>query len=174
MKKIIALAVAFVAVAIISGPEANAQSFSFNNGFQFGAGTQAARGNGRGLGFSPFFGRGGFASRQVRPPYFAEFPPVYYSGIVRRPYGISPFAAPAGVTPVELNYAPKAIEPAMVSNPFFKKQSAAPISVIEKADDPKSTKNKSTKVINQFYKSNMVEEPGSIMHASYDVLKDHN
>ena len=75
---------------------------------------------------------------------------------------------------MELNYAPKAIEPAMVSNPFFKKQSAAPISVIEKADDPKSTKNKSTKVINQFYKSNMVEEPGSIMHASYDVLKDHN
>lgn len=158
MKKFIALAVAFAAVAIASAPEANAQSFSFNNGFQFGAGLQAN-------GFGP-------RSSSVRPPYFAEFPPVYYNGIVRRPYGISPYAAPAGVTPVELSHAAKGVEPVVVSNPYFKKNNAAPISVIEKVEDSKSTKNKSTKVSNPFFKSNMAEEPGSIMHASYDVVEN--
>ena len=50
-------------------------------------------------------------------PYFAKFPPVYYSGIVKRPYGISPFATPPGIIPTELQVAvPK---PVTISNPFF-------------------------------------------------------
>ncbi|MBI2825167.1 MAG: hypothetical protein HYX69_10815 [Planctomycetia bacterium] len=31
------------------------------------------------------------------PPYFAMFPPVYYSHITPRPYGYSPFAYPPGI-----------------------------------------------------------------------------
>lgn len=176
MKKIIALAVAFAAVAIVSAPEANAQSFSFNNGYQFGAGVNAnhlRRNCNPGFGFGTYFGSAfQNVQRQVRPPYFAEFPPVYYNGIVRRPYGISPYAAPAGVAPVEMSHAAKGVEPVVVSNPFFNKNNAAPISVIEKVEDSKSTKNKSTKINNPFFKSNLQEEPGSIMHASYDVLGD--
>ena len=44
-----------------------------------------------------------FHQRVEQPPYFALYPPVYYnSTIVRRPMGVSPFAAPPGVTPVEM------------------------------------------------------------------------
>lgn len=171
MKKVITLVVAFAAVAVVAGSEANAQNFSFNNGFQFGAGARSAAvgnpGFGFGSGFSSF-GRG-FSSRQVRPPYFAEFPPVYYNGIVRRPYGISPFAAPAGVVPVELTAAAGPVERAVVKNPFFKKNKSKAVSVMETVDeDPASTKNKSTRVINRFFGSDR-EVVGSILHASFDV-----
>ena len=172
MKKVIALVVAFAAVAIVAGSEANAQNFSFNNGFQFGAGARsAAVGNpGLGFGFGSGFGQfgRGFSSRQVRPPYFAEFPPVYYNGIVRRPYGISPFAAPAGVVPVELTRAAGPVEPAVVSNPFFRKNKSTSASVLEKVEKPTSTKNKSARVINRFFGTDQ-EVVGSILHASFDV-----
>ena len=168
MKKIIALAVAFAAVAVVGSSDANAQTF--HNGFQFGAGINAA-----GLSSGTFFGRG-FASRQVRPPYFAEFPPVYYSGIVRRPYGISPFAAPAGVVPVELSHAADAHEPAVVKNPFFNQNKAASASVVEASEEEvKSTKNKSTantpmRIANPFFSTELKElEPGSILQASFDA-----
>jgi len=162
MKKIIALAVAVVAVAI-AGSEAQAQ---FSNGYQFGAGVNSAQHN-PGFGFSSFLGRG-FASRQARPPYFAQFPPVYYSGIVRRPYGISPYAAPAGVVPVEMSHAIAPAEPVVVKNPFFNKNKTAPVSVVDKGEeDEKATKNKSTKVTNKFFKANQ-EVVGSIMHASFE------
>jgi hypothetical protein len=187
MKKIIALAVAFAAISIVAGPEANAQSFSFNNGYQFGAGANAAH-HGRGLGgicnpgfgFGTFFGQRSFiVDRQVRPPYFAEFPPVYYNGIVRRPYGISPYAAPAGVTPVEMQVAKKGVEPMVVSNPFFKKRqnetvrSNNPLSILETGSeeevmkDAKSTRNKSTRIMNPYFKSDRSISP--IMHASFDA-----
>jgi len=162
MKKIIALAVAFAAVAI-TGSEANAQ-FSFNNGFQFGSGLNAAS--------CTHFG-GGIATRQDRPPYFAEFPPVYYNGIVRRPYGISPYAAPAGVAPVELSQAIAPTEPVVVKNPFFNKNNAATASVVEsseedlKSTDNKSTENKSIKIVNPFFGSEL--ERGSVLQASFET-----
>ncbi|QEG22305.1 hypothetical protein [Mariniblastus fucicola] len=178
MKKIIALAVAFAAIAIVSGTEANAQSFSFNNGYQFGAGVGANHGHhgnrgyrNPGFGFGTYFGRG-IVDRPSRPPYFAEFPPVYYNGIVRRPYGVSPYAAPAGVVPVEMSQAISPVEPVVVSNPFFKKNfnqdNSGPVSVMEKVEDSKSTKNKSTKISNPFFES-VPEIAGPIMHASFDV-----
>ncbi|NOZ39074.1 MAG: hypothetical protein GXP24_02460, partial [Planctomycetes bacterium] len=37
-----------------------------------------------------------------RVPYFAAFPPVYYSAPVARPYGYSPFAYPPGVMTPEV------------------------------------------------------------------------
>ena len=96
------------------------------NGGQFGGtrfnGINGNRGGFRGgnFGFGGFGGGffGGGFDREADLPYFAKFPPVYYSGIVKRPYGISPFATPPGIIPTELQIAvpPK---PVAISNPFF-------------------------------------------------------
>jgi len=52
--------------------------------------------------------------RDRRIPYFAEFPPVYYSYIVPRPYGWGPNAYPPHVlTPQR-----KPVMPATIINPF--------------------------------------------------------
>lgn len=56
------------------------------------------------------------------PPYFALYPPVYYDRIVPRAYGISPYAVPPGVMPVENSVAPAA---KTISNPFFKPEQSA-------------------------------------------------
>ena len=111
MKRILAIAFAVVAVTIMTDASANAQINS--SGYGFGVGLNQAGGG---------FCGGGFlgvrsAQRFEQPPYFARFPPVYYDRIVRRPYGISPYAAPAGVTPVELTV--PAIDPVTVKNKFF-------------------------------------------------------
>jgi hypothetical protein len=61
-----------------------------------------------------------------RPPYFALFPPVYYSDqIIYRPMGISPFAAPPGVIPAEMTVVPA--EPVTITNPYFRGDRPAPI-----------------------------------------------
>ena len=60
---------------------------------------------------------------QDRIPYFAQHPPVYYSYVVPRPYGYSPYAYPAAVMTPER--APVA-KPATLINPF----------VPRKADEP--------------------------------------
>jgi hypothetical protein len=53
---------------------------------------------GFGLGFYNYGSGYGINYRQ--PPYYALFPPVYYSYPVPRPYGYSPFAYPPGtITP---------------------------------------------------------------------------
>ena len=98
MKRIFILAIAAVAMVFTTSTDASAQSYS--NGYAFGTGI--------GQSFRGGFGGG---SRFTAPPYFAQFPPVYYNGIVRRPYGISPYAAPPGIAPVELNAIPEQIAP---------------------------------------------------------------
>lgn len=90
----------------------------FQSGYQFGAGLGA-------VGFvDPFFGAGGnfrsFSREQL--PYFAQFPPVYYSHIVRRPYGISPFAAPPGILPAEMMVPTVPVNPKQILNPHFQGQ----------------------------------------------------
>lgn len=55
------------------------------------------------------------------PPYFAVHPPVYYDRIVPRAFGMSPYAVPPGVMPIE-NTIP--VPPKSVSNPYFKGQKA--------------------------------------------------
>lgn len=50
-------------------------------------------------------------------PYYAAFPPVYYSAPVPRTYGYSPFAYPPGYTTPEIVESPQAVE---ISNPFVK------------------------------------------------------
>ena len=46
------------------------------------------------------------------PPYFALHPPVYYSGVVARPYGASPFAAAGGRIETIKS------KPTTITNPF--------------------------------------------------------
>jgi hypothetical protein len=48
-------------------------------------------------------------------PYFAAFPPVYYSQPVPRTYGYSPFAYPPGVMTPEVV---EAVEPQVIDNPY--------------------------------------------------------
>ena len=129
MKRLLAMAVAIAAVTMFSQSEAQAQTFA--NGFQFGAGQTT--GFRSGSGFNRFGGFGGFSSGfgfnrgLINPgitarddlPYFAKFPPVYYSNIIARPIGISPFAAPAGIRPIELDYAP--VKRVTKKNPFYNK-----------------------------------------------------
>jgi hypothetical protein len=102
----------------------------FDNGFRFGVGF--AFGDDfdrdmRGDFHNRRFGRRaiwpgtiGILDRVEEPPYFAKFPPVYYSHIVPRPYGISPYAAPPGIAPAEM-FVP---QPAKIDNPYFLEESA--------------------------------------------------
>ncbi len=55
------------------------------------------------------------------PPYFALYPPVYYSQPIPRPYGFSPYAYPPGtMTPEAIR-----VQPLMVTNPFVPQLAAA-------------------------------------------------
>ena len=93
-----------------------------------------------------------------KPPYFALHPPVYYDRVVPRAYGISPFAAPAGVMPVENTVAPEAKS---VSNPFFKGEQV--IKSESKGKKASAVKNKTAnksrarKVVNPFYLQKVVK-----------------
>jgi|694.fasta_scaffold145538_1 hypothetical protein len=81
-------------------------------------------GYGFGLGANPFFvGNFGYIRPSEEPPYFAKFPPVYYSHIVPRPYGISPYAAPPGIIPTEYMVQPLA-QPEVIRNPYVEEPTA--------------------------------------------------
>ncbi|MCE2792406.1 MAG: hypothetical protein ACK493_16345 [Planctomycetota bacterium] len=85
-------------------------------------------GYGFGLGANPFFvGNFGYVRPSEELPYFAKFPPVYYSHIVPRPYGISPYAAPPGIIPTEYMVQPLA-PPEVIRNPYIE-ESVAPAEV---------------------------------------------
>jgi hypothetical protein len=104
MTKLFSLSLALITSILFFDSVVQAQIF--DQGYQFGAGLQAA-------GYGNF---GGFRSiPREQPPYFAQFPPVYYSRIVPRPYGISPYAAPAGIMPVEMSVPMPC--PTIISNP---------------------------------------------------------
>lgn len=98
----------------------------------------------QGYGFGAGFGYGAFArsynnSFHNQIPYFALHPPVYYSDqIVARPYGISPFAAPPGIRPIEMDY--MAVDEAkLIENPFYEdKPEAAPEAGPAEADQQAS------------------------------------
>lgn len=118
---------ATLAIAALLGTVSTAKAQGgYNNGYGFGLGF--GLGNGfpypgmdcnpgmGGNGYFPFRGFGP-SPRVDEPPYFAKFPPVYYSDIVRRPYGVSPYAAPPGIVPVEMQ--PMAA-PVRIVNPHFK------------------------------------------------------
>ncbi len=76
---------------------------------QFGFGG----GGGYGLGFYNYNGGYGINSPQI--PYYALYPPVYYSYPVPRTYGYSPFAYPPGTPTPDVAPPPAA---ARYRNPF--------------------------------------------------------
>ena len=175
MKNIMTLATAVVALAFfstLSTEQASAQGY--NNGYQFGTGVnQSFRGGGFNGGFNGSRGvrRGGFGGgffagfnqigildRAQAPPYFAQFPPVYYSGIVRRPYGISPFAAPPGVEPVEFRHQVIEVEPVTIRNPYINNVESASGPAIEvEKDAADDTDNKTTWTKNPHFDPNEQE-----------------
>ena len=122
MKRIIAMAAALAAIVIFAQGNAQAQTTLHPGGFPF-PGMSACGG---GFGFGGGIGFGGFPLQLDReqPPYFAKFPPVYYSHAVKRPYGVSPYAAPAGVVPVEMSHPLPSVDPVLIENPHFTKGSS--------------------------------------------------
>ena len=144
MKRLLALAVAMAAITMMAETDANAQGYT--QGYNFGVGINAAVRPG--IGYRDFYNHRGFFGNQFRdnslsrefrrekPPYFATFPPVYYSNIVKRPYGVSPYAAPSGIAPVEmLGPAPA---PVSITNPFFNNEvspAKAPAQPKEESND---------------------------------------
>lgn len=129
MKRFIAIAAALAAILVFSNAQAQAQTTLHPGGFPY-PGMNACGGIG---GFGGF-GALGLQVDREQPPYFAKFPPVYYSHAVKRPYGVSPFAAPAGVVPIEISHPMPASEPVVIENPHIKK------GAVEIKDEPKSEK----------------------------------
>ncbi len=85
--------------------------------------TLPATADAQGPAFSPYVAWGSYGPypylgsvNQPKVPYYALYPPVYYSYPVARPYGYSPFALPPGVEPVEPQE-PRAEE---IINPFYR------------------------------------------------------
>jgi hypothetical protein len=95
--------------------DATAQAQVYQDGYLFGAGLRAQCYNGGINGAINGINRGLTRYELEQPPYFAKYPPVYYSHVVKRPYGISPYAAPAGIAPIEMSFG----VPISVKNPFF-------------------------------------------------------
>jgi hypothetical protein len=103
--------------------------------------------SGYGLGYN-------YASNYVpSPPYYAIYPPVYYSQqITARPYGASPFAWPAGLSPI--TYVPQGEltgpSPAVIENPYVRPKAATSttnldvtkdLDAIKPAIEPETTEN---------------------------------
>lgn len=103
------------------------------DGYGFGVGNSYGFSVGQGGGFripgGSVFG-GGFVVSNPREdvPYFAKYPPVYYNGIIARPYGVSPYAAPPGIVPVEMMQMPAA-EPIIITNPHVVPPASVPSDV---------------------------------------------
>jgi len=156
MKRLLLLAVAIAAVTFVTETNANAQGYQ--NGYEFGTGLIASdygrrqfRPNLRGFDAFRNFDRIRTRVRPETQPYFAVNPPVYYSHIVKRPYGVSPFPAPSGIMPVEMQFQPAV--PVTIKNPFFN-QEVAPAKV---PAQPKAESGEKTTWIANPYMTNMVK-----------------
>ena len=136
MKRFIAIAAALAAIVICSEGTTQAQSLLNPSGFPYPNYIQQGLQGGPGA-------FGGFRASREQPPYFAKFPPVYYGRAVKRPYGISPFAAPAGIVPVEYRVPAHVSKPITVNNPYF--DGGKPIDVKMKADQKVKTEAKPKK-----------------------------
>ena len=101
MKRICGLGLlALGMLLVIDGPAAKAQGPYCGGGLGYGCGIN--------------FPYGLYGSRVNDVPYFAMFPPVYYSAPVPRTYGWSPFAYPPGTMTPEL----EAPMPEEIINPY--------------------------------------------------------
>lgn len=88
-------------------------------------------------------------------PYYAAFPPVYYSVPVPRTYGYSPFAYPPGVMTPEVEIS----QPLSIDNPYYsgKVEEAKTKAQPAPADKTTSTKAPTSPlvVINPYVKSQL-------------------
>ena len=102
--RIVLVVVAALACPLVGSGDAQAQ-----------CGLNGGCGYGMGYGFAWDVGRlYGVLANNV--PYYAAFPPVYYSAPVPRTYGYSPFAYPPGVMTPEVALAPVAAKE--IVNPY--------------------------------------------------------
>lgn len=116
MRAILGSALAALCLCSFNATTAQAQICGLDQGYGFGVGLQNNYVNATRL-----------LAPHDRPPHFALYPPVYYSDVITpRPYGISPFAAPPGIRPVELDML-VAPEPEMIENPYFEQEQVDPI-----------------------------------------------
>ncbi len=100
-------------------------SFLIGVGVLLAAGLMGQRAQAQGFGAGGYgLGFYNYSSYDMpRIPYYALYPPVYYSYPVARPYGYSPFAYPPGVLTPEAPARPKAAE---YRNPYVP-QPAQPV-----------------------------------------------
>ncbi|MEC9094184.1 MAG: hypothetical protein VX438_15855 [Planctomycetota bacterium] len=105
----------------------------------------------------PRDGMGGIRSGNTviapRPPYFAVYPPVYYNRIVARAYGISPFAMPPGMLPIENSLA---VPPKSVLNPFFKPKNAVRVDWAVPSAGKSPVSGMARKIANPFFLQKVV------------------
>ncbi len=71
-----------------------------------------------------FWGNGLYSMSYQSPPFYALFPPVYYSYPIPRPYGYSPFAYPPGFTTPEA----EPIQAKELANPYVPPKPVSPTS----------------------------------------------
>ncbi len=86
-----------------------------------GLGLGGGMSSGWGVGYYNYSGGYGGGGYQ-RPPYYALYPPVYYSHPVARPYGYSPFAYPPGVMTPDVPQNKIEASP-IIYNPFVQPKS---------------------------------------------------
>ncbi|MEM7456004.1 MAG: hypothetical protein AAF456_16765 [Planctomycetota bacterium] len=161
MRRLLAVAVAAVAISFLTTDLASAQ---VGSGYRFGVGVNygsfpypGTRANGRNLhNGGAFFGGFRPTPRVEEPPYFAKFPPVYYNGIVSRPYGVSPYAAPPGIVPVEMS-APVAVPPVTIRNPYFNNEIETVADDLPEVNEDESS-NQTTHVVNPYLDTITINE----------------
>lgn len=121
----------------------------------FASSAQAQYGGGGGYGWGggwPYNFQSGIFGRTnaYNLPYFSLHPPVYYSHVVPRPYGFSPFAVPPGMIPAEMQVMPQS---EVIENPHFKPDETKPAEE-EKTDAKKTTgriTSTSQEIVNPYY-----------------------
>ncbi len=134
---VLVLAIAF---SVVESSEVNAQCGIQGGAYGYG-----------GYGFD--VGRlYGVLARNV--PYYAAFPPVYYSAPVPRTYGYSPFAYPPGTRTPDLPTPTVAAKE--ILNPYVKKSSVAEKAPVDKVTQ-RDHKPEPLAIVNPFVSSGSAE-----------------
>lgn len=104
MRRLLVLCV--LVIAIVAAPLSTVQACDGLGGYGYGCG----------IGWL-------YQSLQYNVPYYAAFPPVYYSYPVPRTYGYSPFAYPPGVMTPEVV---GEVQPLEIVNPYVPSSQQTP------------------------------------------------
>lgn len=133
------------------------------------------RGGFQGAGFNNFgFGGFGFDIGRLygvladNVPFYAAFPPVYYSAPVPRTYGYSPFAYPPGYATPDLAFAPLAAKE--ITNPYVPASTVPAAKQSEAKPENNVTQSATTAVplaiVNPYVNSDLVEVEGPVLTAA--------